>query len=207
MILRRSLSTLLLALLLVPGAALAQSRRSSPPSRAYTTASDATPPLRIGAYIGYESGDWDGLALRLDGELPIQRLAPNLMLSGVASIGFSHLTNSVSAVSPVFPFPRITVDSTVNRLDVIPAARFTFEANRQLSLYGDVGLGVFYAKLSSDFAGSDTDFAVKMRFGVGGFLALSPTLDLGAELALQPHFGSYDNTTFTVMAAARFRVQ
>lgn len=201
--LRRSLSTLLLALLLVPGAALAQARRSSSSARSSPTT--ATPPLRIGAYVGFESGDWDGLALRVDGEIPFRRLAPNVTLSGVGSVGFSHLTLSQST-------PIGSTDSTVNRFDVVPAARFTFEANPQLSLYGDVGLGLYYARLSVSFPPgtlpdtSDTDFGVKMRFGVGGFFAVSPTLDVGAEAALQPHFGDYDDTTFTIMAAARFRI-
>jgi outer membrane protein with beta-barrel domain len=193
----RLLVSMVLAALLIPGAVHAQSRRSNPAGTRSTAA--GAMPVRIGAYIGFESGDWDGLALRFDGEVPIQRLAPNLMLSGVGSVGFSHLTLSSSGF-----------DSTVNRFDIIPAARLTLDATPQFSLYGDAGLGLYYARLNVDSpfgSGNTSDFSVKMRFGVGGFFAVNPQLDLGGELALQPHFGDYGDTTFTIMVAGRFRMQ
>jgi len=207
----RSLLALTLAALLAgPAAAQAQSKKSSQKQAKAAPAesapsSSASPQLSLGGWIGYEMGDLDGLQLRVDGVMPFRRLSPQVELSWVGSIGYSYLTHSESAFGA-------TAKATANVLKFVPAARFTFPVNPQVSFYGDAGLGLYWAsvstKVTDPFGGtasaSDSDVGFMFRFGVGGFYKLNPKLQLGVGLYVDPMFGSYDDTTWTIMAGALF---
>ncbi|HEY6101475.1 MAG TPA: porin family protein, partial [Anaeromyxobacter sp.] len=79
---RRLSLVLALAALALPGLASAQARR--------TTGSAG---MQLGTLIGFEDGNGDtGLALRLDGEFPYQALSPQVRMSFVGSLGYSHWT-------------------------------------------------------------------------------------------------------------------
>jgi hypothetical protein len=45
-----------------------------------------------------------------------------------------------------------------------------------------------------------------MRFGAGGFYEVNTYTRLFSEIALHPHFGDYDNTTFTWLFGVKFRI-
>jgi len=170
----RSLVGLLLAAVLaVPAAAQAQSRRN--------TSSNG---IWLGGSFGLEAGDLSGLHLRFDGEFPITRLVPELQLSGVGSVSYAALSHDV------------------NDLELVPAARFTWAATPQVGAYGDVGMGLYHA-----WADGASDTGVTMRFGGGGYYELNPTVRLFGEVALHPHFGDYNDTTFTLLVGAKFRIQ
>lgn len=189
----------LVALLAVPALATAQAKKApaaqtmaAPPARA------GGPALSMSGLVGYETGDLDGIVLRVDGEMPIQKLSPQLWLSGVGSVGFSHLSESV------FGF-----DTTANLLKVVPTARITLPVTPQFSLFGDAGLGLYYASVSVETPlgdVSDSSLGMMLRFGAGGFFQLNERMKLGAELQLDPMFGDYDDATFSILAALSYRL-
>jgi hypothetical protein len=174
----RSITGLVLALALaLPAAAHAQSRRSTASSASSGSG------IWLGGLFGLESGNESGYQLRFDGEVPLARLVPNLQLSGVGSVSFAGLSGSV------------------NVLEFVPAARLTWTATPQVGGYGDVGLGLFHA-----WQHSASDTGATMRLAAGGYYELNTMTRFVVELGLHPHFGDYDDTTFTLMVGAKFRI-
>lgn len=184
----------LAALLALPGVASAQSRGAGRYSQ---------PSMRLGGLIGFDSGDLDGLALRLDGELDLQRISPNVMLVGVGSVGYSHLSEDLG----------FGYDVTNDVFTIMPAARLAVELAPQVGVYGDVGLGLYHASVEVDvldpFTGrrgtaDDSATGLAMRLGAGAWFAIAPNVRLVGEIALHPYFGDYDDDTFTFMVGATF---
>jgi hypothetical protein len=201
---RPLLAAALAALLTAPLAASAQAR---PAARSAPAAAPRS--LAVGGWLGYEMGDLDGVALRLEGELPFQQLTPEIALSLVGSVGYSRLSDDLGR----------GFDITANLLKFVPAARFTLPVSPELSLFGDAGLGLYYASVSTDFEffnpitgrverddASDSSVGLMMRLGVGGFFQVNPQLRLGGALVLDPMFGDYDDTTFTIQVGASFQL-
>jgi hypothetical protein len=176
MITRVTTTLALTALLALPAAASAQARHT----RTGSTSSN----IGLTGLIGFESGDnYDGLQLRGDLDFGLTRLTPRVDLRFVGSISYARLTGSV------------------NSWEFIPAVRFQLDATPRVDLYGDVGMGLYHLSASG---GSNTGGA--MRLGVGGAFALTPALQLVAEAGLHPHFGDYDQTTFTLLGGVRYRL-
>lgn len=173
----RSITGLVLAALLVaPAAAQAQSRSSGSG-------------IWLGGAFGLETGNgFSGYQLRFDGEVPITRLTPALLVEGVGSVSYAGLSHNTSVFS------------------LVPAARLNWSANRQIGAYGDVGLGFFRAWDNHD---NSSNGAV-MRFLVGGYYEMTPTTRFFIETGLHPYFGDFaaDNgvTSFTLMVGAKFRI-
>jgi hypothetical protein len=188
----RPLLAVALAAVLVPSVALSQSRGAG----RTTAAGDA---LSIGGWLGYEMGDADGFQLRADAELPFQQITPQVKLSFVGSLGYTF--GSYDAFGE---------DVSVDRLKIVPAARFTLPVNPQLSLFGDAGLGFHYTRVSFDnpFGGDldDSEFGLMLRFAAGAFFEVNPQLRVGGQIVLDPMFGDYDDTTFALMVGAMFRL-
>ncbi|MGC3997299.1 MAG: outer membrane beta-barrel protein [Anaeromyxobacter sp.] len=143
-----------------------------------------------GLALGVETGDLDGFQLRGDLEYPVQRMAPQLVFAFVGSLNWSHLSEH-------------SVD--LDELGFTPTARFLFEATPTIDLYGDLGLGLYYANLDWD-TGDDSDVGLMMKLGVGVGFEVSPTVRLGGELGFRPHFGDYDDTTTSLLFTALFRL-
>jgi len=137
----------------------------------------------VGGLFGLEAGNETGFQLRLDGEFPLARLAPTVSLSGVASGSFASLSNDLK----VFEF--------------MPAARLTWAATPAVGAYGDIGMGLFVAT-----AHGSSDTGAAMRFLGGAYYQMSSYTRLLAEIGLHPHFGDYDDTTFTLLIGAKFRL-
>jgi opacity protein-like surface antigen len=196
----RSLLAVALAALLVPLAASAQTRRTS-------SARPAADALSVGGWLGYEMGDADGFQLRVDGEMPFQQLTPQVKLSLVGSIGYTFAGYDVGGG---FGVPG--ADVSVNRLKIVPAARFTLPVNPQLSLFGDAGLGLHYTSVSFEYDGfsgldfDDSEVGLLLRFAAGAFFQVNPQLRVGGQIVLDPMFGDYDDTTFAIMAGAMFQL-
>jgi opacity protein-like surface antigen len=200
----RSLLALALAALLVPAVALAAPARGAAPAASSRSGIQGR---SVGGVGGYETADLSGLALRVDGEMPFRALSPQLDLSFVGSIGYSRLTDSEGGFG--FEF-----DTTANILKFIPAARFSFAVNPQFTLFGDAGLGLYYASLEVEttdpFFGTvsvdDSEFSIMMRLGVGAWYHLNDQTRIGAMLELDPYFGDFDQTTFNILGGAMFRL-
>jgi opacity protein-like surface antigen len=156
----------------------------------------------IGAFIGLEDGDGDtGFSLRLDGEFPYSALNPDVRLSFVGSVGWSRWDFDTGFGG---------ADASLNILKFVPAARFSFGRSPTLRPYADAGIGLYYARQSVDIPGfgsdSSSDVSILMRFAGGLQFQLSPTMSLGAEIGLTPYFGDVDDTTFSLMFGAMFRM-
>ncbi len=205
----RSLFAIALAALLAPAAASAAPVKAAPAKAAKaaapTTTSSASPfdSLTVGGFVGYESDDLGGVALRLDGEIPFKALSPQVNLSWVGSIGFSHLTWDKGFGANV----------TANILKIIPAARFTFPVNPQLSIFGDAGLGLYYVSMKTEFDApfdylnvSDSETSLMMRIGGGLWYAVNPTTRIGAAIEFNPYFGDFDQSTFLIQGGAMFKL-
>jgi opacity protein-like surface antigen len=184
----RSLLAVALAALVFPLAAPAQTG----------PASDA---LSLGGWLGYESGDADGFQLRADAELPFQQLTPQIKLSLVGSVGYTFAG-----------YDLLGADVSVNRLKIVPAARFTLPVNPQFSLFGDAGIGLHYTSVDVDydqFAGfdyDDSELGLMLRFAAGAFFHVNPQVRIGGQVVIDPIFGDYDDTTFAFMAGAMFQL-
>jgi hypothetical protein len=209
----RSLSAVALTLLLAgPATARAETKTpaqtkpaAAPAKAAPAAASTFSKGPSIGGWIGYEMGDLDGLQLRFDYVLPYQRLTPQVDLSLVGSIGYGYLTHSESVAG-------FGVDSTAHVLKLVPAARFTMPVSPQLSLFGDAGLGLYYASVSVDSSvppstsASDSSVGFMLRFGLGGFYKVNPKMQIGASFVVDPMFGDYDDTTFSILAGFAYQL-
>lgn len=202
---RRCLS-LVLALaaastLALPGRASAQSRRA---------AAGAGPSggMQVAALVGFE--DWggdSGLSLRLDGEWPLQALAPQVRLSFVGSVGYSYWSYNAGFFQ--------TPNSTLGIFKLTPAVRFSFGNSTLVRPYADAGLGIHYASFSVKvrdpftgqvFTDSSSDVSAHMRFAGGVLFHLSPGFSLGAEVDFTPYFGDVDDNTFSLLFALAFRL-
>jgi hypothetical protein len=198
-------SLLVVALAALLSAPLAASAQARPAARS----ASAPSALAVGGWLGYETGDLDGVALRLEGELPFQQLTPEIALSFVGSAGYSRLSEDLGG----------GFDITANILKLVPAARFTLAVTPELSLFGDGGLGLYYASVTADTVDldpvtfqfrrrevSDSNVGLMMRLGVGAFFRVNPQLRLGGALVLDPMFGDYDDSTFTVQVGLSYQL-
>jgi opacity protein-like surface antigen len=198
----RSLLAVALAALLAPAAAVAAPAKSKPARAAAEAPSQSgMQGLTLGGFVGYETDDVSGLSLRFDGELPFRALSPQVNLSWVGSLGYSRLTEDLGG----------GFDFVANVIKIIPAARFSFPINPQLTLFGDAGLGLYYASWEVDvpsFFGTtsldDSEFSLMMRIGGGAWYQLNEKTRLGAMLEFDPFFGDFDQTTFLIQAGAMF---
>src|SRR5512138_2463076 len=111
------------AALALPGTASAQARRPAAGGTGF------------GILIGFEDSKYDnGLALRLDGEIPLQALSPIVRMSLVGSLGYTRFS-----FNPGF----FTNESeTLNIFKVTPALRFSFGNHPMLRPYADAGVGL-----------------------------------------------------------------
>ncbi len=193
-----SVRTFVAAALLVPAAALAAPAKSSQPAATAPAQQSSSSGLELGGFIGYETADFSGLALRLDGELPIQALNPQVKLSFVGSIGYSYLT-----------WDTLGVTVKANLFKIVPAARFTFAVAPQFDVFGDVGLGIAHASVSASLpyglgSVSDSSTNLMMRFGVGGWYHVNPKVKIGAMIDLDPVFGDFGTDTSGVSSSQTF---
>jgi hypothetical protein len=200
----RSLLAVAVAALLA-GPAHAQTKKTTTTKAAAPAASTApAKQFLLGGWIGYEMGDLDGLQLRVDGEMPFMKLAPKVELSFVGSVGYSYLAADEG-------FAGVEVDLSAHVLKFVPAARFTFPVAPQFKLFADAGLGLYYASWSADsnvsfYEYDDSTLGFMLRLGGGGMFQVNPAVSLGASFMIDPMFGDYDDTTFTILAGAMFRL-
>jgi hypothetical protein len=205
----RSLFALAIAALVAPVAASAAPQSASRTAPVAMTSSA----LEIGGFVGYETDDLSGITLRVDGELPFQALSPQIKLSWVGSIGFSHLTED-----------GFGGEVTANILKLVPAARFSLPVNPQFTLFADAGLGLYYSaweiKQDAIFVPGfgaigggkidDSEVGLMMRIGAGAWFQVNPATRIGASIEFNPYFGDViataDQTTFILQAGAMFRM-
>jgi opacity protein-like surface antigen len=212
MFVRSLFAVALAALLAGPGTAHAQAKKSTTKAAAApaaSTTSTGAKQFSLGGWIGYEMGDLDGLQLRGEYVMPYQKLSPQVDLSFVGSVGYSYLTFSESLGTLG------DAESTANVLKFVPAARFSLPVNPQLSVFGDAGLGLYWASMKvktpigfgQTVSASDSGAGFMLRFGVGGLYKINPQMNIGASLVLDPMFGDYEDTTFSILAGLTYALK
>ncbi len=137
----------------------------------------------LGGLFGLESGRESGAQIRFDAEIPISRLTPTLQLAGVGTLSYAWLSHDLGV------------------FEILPSARLNWTGSREFGAYGDIGLGLFHAS-----AHGNDDTGATMRFLGGAWYEMTPTVRFVGEIGLHPHFGNYDDTTFTLMIGAKFRI-
>jgi hypothetical protein len=185
----------LVALLAAPGVGMAQEQGgASAPATSPAAVAAAPDALSLGALVGYEWGDQvGGFQLRLDGELPFEQLSRDVKVSFVGSFGFTHSTYGISGL-----------DLTVNRVKVVPAARFTVALDPQVSVFADAGLGLHYTSVAWNYGNlgktSDSGIGLMARLAVGGGYRVSPRARIIGALAFDPTFGTYHESSVALLA-------
>lgn len=171
----------------------------------------------VGGFVGYETADFAGPSLRLDGELPVRDLPRQVRLSLVGSAGYSRLSWDAG----------FGVKGTANVFKLVPAARFTLPLAPRLSVFADAGLGLAHVRTRIDFPPatnalgypdvSDSTTNLMLRLGVGAWYQLTDRVKAGALLELDPILGAFgfrssallssgSQTTFLVQAGLMVRL-
>jgi hypothetical protein len=162
--------------------------------------------LSIGGFLGYETDTLSGVSLRADGELPSRDLSPWLRLSWVGSLGYARLSKKADYFG-------VELTTTADIVKLVPAARLTVPLHPAFSVFGDLGLGLYYAKVASEtydiflrqtVPSNESRVNVLMRLGVGGWYEVNPKLRIGGMLELDPYFGAFDQNTFLIQLGAMF---
>ena len=170
--------------------------------------------VQVGGFLGYETSDFSGFALRLDGEIPFRDLSPTVKMSWVGSIGYSWLSWNY--------LPGYSVSAGLFKL--VPAARFTLPLNPQFEVFGDAGIGIAHVGVSVEYAdpfppfgrltASTSSTNLMMRFGVGAWYKANPQLKVGAMLDFDPIFGDFGTSgygvgtenTFSILVGLMYRI-
>ncbi|HEX9241902.1 MAG TPA: hypothetical protein VF875_05615 [Anaeromyxobacter sp.] len=198
--------------LLAPAVALAapasKSKSQPKPAPVESQRSGDLQGLEVGGFVGYETSDFSGLALRLDAAMPFRELSPQVKLSFVGSVGYSHLTYD-------YWFAKFTS----NVFKIVPAARFTIPVAPQLDVFGDVGIGLAHIRASWDLpygfgSASSNSTNLMMRLGVGAWYQANPKIKVGAMIDLDPIFGNYgtdagglgSQTFWNLLVGAMFQI-
>ncbi|WP_242357116.1 outer membrane beta-barrel protein [Anaeromyxobacter sp. SG64] len=182
-------------------AARAEAREVAP--RPAVGAPSTEQALSAGGLVGFEfASGTTGFGLRLDGELPVQALGPRMNLSALGSLGFTRFSDSTS--TGVGDYSQAT-----NIFKLVPAARFTLPLAPAVAVYGDAGLGLYWARSTIDTpfgSSSDSAVGVTMRLAAGALYHVNDKLRVGVELGWNPYFGDFSEDTISVLAALMVRL-
>ncbi len=174
----RSITGLVLAALLaVPAAAHAQSKKSSGSG------------VWLGGSFGLETGgDFSGYQLRFDAEVPITRISPTVQVLGVGTVSYAGLSHETSVFT------------------LSPAGRVNWSLSRDFGAYGDVGLGFYHSWVSGGgsasgavmrfLAGGSYEMNPTTRFFV----------EAGVHPYFGDFGNTNSLTSFTLMLGAKFRI-
>lgn len=151
------------------------------------SAQSRTPNFWGGAGLGFETGNgFSGVQLRLDGEVPVQRLTPQIDLSGVGTFTYVSLNHGVA----------------LWKLTVAPRA--TVRVTPVVDVYGDVGLGFYHAW----WTGSHSKTGLTLKPGVGATYAINPRLKLWGDASFHGYFngmgGDSSFWTFGLLAGVKY---
>lgn len=167
----RSITGLVLAALLaLPAAAEAQSRKGGSG-------------IWLGGLFGAEFGDWDGFQFRLEGEVPITRLTPRVQVAGVVSASYSGLEHDLT-VFELVPAIRLnwTASPTIGAYGDVGLGLAYASANDESDTGATMrfGVGAFYQMTSS--IRFPVELAIHPHFG--DYDQTSTTLMIGAKFRL-----------------------
>lgn len=162
-------------------------------------------PYNVGVLLGPSFEGATTFKLRLEGAMSLQPLSREVGLDIVLPIGLAFWGQDYTV--PGFG----TYSVSYFRFELVPSARFTFPVAREITLYGDAGLGFGYESVtvSSNFvvvgAASSGAFGV-FRLAGGGFYNLNPQWRLVLEpIGLNFYFGSGSGFAYSILFGANYR--
>lgn len=142
---------------------------------------------RLGVLGGFEFESDTGFGLRGDMEIMPLTTFGGGTLKLLGSVGWTYYSPS---------------HSSVNVLRFIPGVRYLHPLQDKLGVYGDGGLGLYYAHQSIDSfygGGSDNEVSLLIRLAGGLYYEVSPSMRVVGEIGVMPHFGDLDITPFTLL--------
>jgi hypothetical protein len=158
-------------------------------------------PYNVGVLIGPSFEGATTFKLRLEGAMTLQPLSRDVGLDIVLPLGFAFWGQDFAGYSISY-----------FRFEFVPSARFTFPVLRELTLYGDAGLGFAYYSASvtnntfpipgASVSGASGVF----RLAGGGFYNLNEHWRLVFEpVGLNFYFGSGSGTAYSILFGANYR--
>jgi len=210
-----------LVLALVPVLAAAQTAPAKKPSRpAPAEATSAAPapaprsssvlPYSLNLAIGPSFEGGTALKLRLEGTMVMKPLFPNSTFELALPLNLAFWGDS-AALGFGYSF-----DASYIRFEIVPTARVSFPVARDLSLYGDAGLGFQYysvsvttnAPIGFPVSYGDSGAGGIFKLAGGGYYSLDPNWRLFLEpISLNFYFGGGSGFVYTIMFGAAYRFQ
>jgi hypothetical protein len=162
-------------------------------------------PYNVGVVLGPSFEGATAFKFRLEGAMSLQPLSRDVGLDLVLPLGFAFWGQSYT-----LPFVG-GYDVSYFRFELVPSARFTFPVAREITLYGDAGLGFGYesVSISSTFAvpGAEASGAFGVfRLAGGGFYNLNEHWRLVLEpVGLNFYFGTGSGFAYSILLGANYR--
>jgi hypothetical protein len=189
-----------LALLLVPGLAFAQAKKSSSstmrsnPSTVPMARSNEVGTFALGGTLGLGFGDGAvGFKLTGNGYYTITEFTPQLPFDIGGHLGFSYFGCGVEGI-----------DCSMKILELVPTARVRYKIIPKLSIFGDMGLGLALALPPMD--GADSQIAFVLRFASGIYYQISEQLFLvGEPMGLTFYFLDESAFRYTISGGILYR--
>ena len=179
----------LLGLLLVPSLASAQAKGGASGNSA----------------LGPSLGSWSGaLSIGLDIPGPAG-LDVGPRFSGEVMLGLSDITPQLRAdvgFRASFAYHNADFGSEW-MFDMVPDMRLLYAASPKLAIYGDIGIGLGIIHASDNVGGSATDTVAVFELAPGVSYALSPTVNLLAEIRF--HFYTGGDRTFITLPTVKLQ--
>jgi hypothetical protein len=207
------------ALALAPVAISAQSlpeRQERRPAPAAAAEPSPLPVRRAAAHPGYRYGlglllgaSFEGstaFKVRLEGTMALPPLSPQVGLELVLPVALSFWSQDKATLLYGYGVSHV-------RFELVPAARFLFPLSREISLYGDGGLGLayFWTSLRNVPAGSsppseDSGAGGVFRVAAGACYALTDEFRLVFEpVGLNFYFGNGGTFVYSMLLGASYR--
>ncbi len=161
-------------------------------------------PFNVGVVLGPSFEDVTAFKFRLEGAMSLQPISRDVGLDLVLPLGFTFWGQDYNYFGAAYSVSYF-------RFELVPSARFTFPVAREITLYGDGGLGFGYesVSVSSTFAvpgaASSGAFGV-FRLAGGGFYNLTDRWRLVFEpVGLNFYFGSGSGFAYTLLFGGNYR--
>jgi hypothetical protein len=219
-----------LALSLLPAATAAQSApakkaAAKKPAPAEATALDAAPapreemttsessrasPFGVGLFLGPSFEGSTAAKIRVEGTMALAQLSPRMSLELVLPAALAFW--SQDQIPGLVGQPPYRASSV--RFELVPSARLLLSLSREISLYGDGGLGFgyYHASLENVPVGTpvpttSTDATAVFRLAAGGSYALGDQFRFLVEpVGLNFYFGSGGSTfVYSLLLGASYR--
>ena len=182
------------------------SKKSSAPAAATdpAPAPKARHPFNVGFLLGPSFEDVTTFKFRIEGAMTLQPISREVGLDLVLPLGFAFWGQDYSYFGASYSVSYF-------RFELVPSARFTFPVTREVTLYGDAGLGFAYYSTSVSStvpipSAPSSGASGVFRLAGGGFYSLSDQWRLVFEpVGLNFYFGSGSGFAYSLLFGGNYR--